>query len=49
MTVTLQHQFNAAWEDLVQLASANNFFFSDSDEDGAMIKITTPNVKCGRK
>lgn len=33
------------WGDLVQLTSANNFFFSDSD--GAMRKITTPNVKCG--
>lgn len=32
------------WEDLVQLTSANNFF---SDNDGAVRKITTPNVKCG--
>lgn len=33
VTATAEHHFSVAWEDLAQLASANNLFFSHNDED----------------
>lgn len=47
MIVTSQHQFNVVWKDLVLLAFASSFSFSDNDEDGATIETTAPNVKYG--